>query len=126
MCIHRTRKSFRSASLADKFFHYVGQKQPNGCIHWKGKTDRCGYGFLAKTKKTKYFTAHRLSYELLRGPIPEGMKVCHSCDNPACVNPSHLFLGSQRDNMIDMRRKGRGNALWRGGRLGKAGIQFIL
>lgn len=55
-----------------------------------------------------YEYAHRVAFKKMRGPIVEGMVVCHKCDNPVCCNPSHLFLGTQADNLRDMRGKGRG------------------
>jgi len=74
------------------------------CWEWtKGK--RKGYG--AVYIGGKQCDAHRLAWELTNGPIPDGMHVLHECDNPGCVRPSHLFLGTHADNMGDMRKKGR-------------------
>lgn len=76
------------------------------CWLWDASVDRKGYGKINHNGKPK--SAHRLSYEIAYGPIPEGMFVCHKCDNPPCVRPDHLFIGTNKDNMADMKSKGRG------------------
>lgn len=77
------------------------------CWLWKGEL-RKGYGLIRFGKKK--VTAHRMSWQIHNGPIPEGMFVCHKCDIKICVNPDHLFLGSNLDNLIDMHTKGFGLA----------------
>lgn len=77
----------------------------DGCWYWTGYMCKLGYGRILVGRSCKLAT--RVSYEVLKGDIPKGMYVCHSCDNPQCVNPDHLFLGTQTDNMIDMYQKGR-------------------
>jgi hypothetical protein len=71
------------------------------CIPWTGAINNHGYG----RRGRRY--AHRMAWEEAHGPIPHGMKVCHHCDTPACVNIEHLFLGTQSDNMRDCAAKGR-------------------
>jgi hypothetical protein len=79
---------------------------PSGCWEWSGaQTLSCGYGVL--TINRVRVRAHRLAWELVHGPVPAGMFVCHHCDNPRCVRPAHLFLGTPRDNVEDMIAKGR-------------------
>ncbi len=82
-------------------------EKTESCWNWIGRTAPPGwYGVI--TLNGKGVNCHRISYEVHCGEIPQGMQVLHSCDNPSCVNPSHLFLGTQADNMSDMRHKQRG------------------
>ena len=79
--------------------------EPSGCWPWMGQRDRDGYGGFHLDGKREI--AHRLSYQHFKGDIPNGIYICHKCDNPSCVNPSHLWTGTHADNMADKVSKGR-------------------
>lgn len=79
----------------------------DGCWNWKRSKDKNGYGYI-KRKGIRTQKAHRAAYEIFNGVINEGLLVCHKCDNPSCVNPDHLFLGTDIDNVNDRSSKGRG------------------
>jgi len=91
-------------SLEERFWHQV--KKSDDCWLWVGAMMRNGYGQI-KGENRKTIGAHRVSYLIAYGAIPKGMNVLHKCDTPQCVNPSHLFLGTHRDNTHDALNKGR-------------------
>lgn len=78
-----------------------------GCWLWTASTAGKGYGQIKIPGTRRQIYAHQLSYLYHKGEIPDGMMVCHSCDTPRCVNPEHLFLGSSKDNLQDMKTKDR-------------------
>ena len=90
-----------------RFWAKVDVRGDDDCWEWTGCRKPSGYGQLNLGKGKPRGAAYRLSYEWAKGPIPEGQVVMHSCDNPPCVNPAHLSVGTQRDNALDMVSKGR-------------------
>ena len=100
---------FPPRPISERFFEKVIPVPEAGCWLWTGAVDPKGYGRFLNTATRRSVLAHRTSWELLRGPIPDGMFVCHKCDTPGCCNPDHLFLGTPSDNNADMTRKGRRN-----------------
>lgn len=95
----------RSMTLRDRFESKVEMITECGCWIWMASCDKYGYGFIKVNGKQRH--AHRVSFEIYIGPIPEGKSVLHSCDTPSCVCPYHIFSGTQSDNAQDCIRKGR-------------------
>lgn len=94
-----------SALIAGNFWDWVDGSDPDGCWPWTRGRMSTGHGTLRNGKTT--MLAHRFAWELTFGPIPEGLVICHTCDNPPCCRPDHLALGTQVDNIVDMVTKRR-------------------
>ena len=84
-------------------------ERPSGCLEYAGARSSRNYGRISDRRQQGGWSfAHRVAWELANGPIPDGMCICHHCDNPPCCNVDHLFLGTKQDNSRDMQAKGRG------------------
>lgn len=99
----------RYARFSPEWWEWMTTPEPNsGCLLWLGSVCKNGYGRVAYKGASSHVLIHRIAYERAKGPITRGAKVLHSCDTPSCVNPDHLSLGTQLENMRDMFKKGRG------------------
>jgi hypothetical protein len=97
-------------SREERFWLKVDRRSPDECWPWRGqKSTVMGHGLLKSGPRgqVRQEGAHRVSWELHNGPIPEGKNICHTCDNPPCVNPSHLYPGTDTENMRDRDTRGR-------------------
>lgn len=104
---HRARAL---AAFAQRFWAKVDKHGPDECWPWTGYSHKAGYGFISKAGHRAMLTAHRVSWELSNNrPVPNGLMVLHSCDNPPCVNPAHLRAGTAAENHQDMVSRGRAN-----------------
>jgi hypothetical protein len=103
---HYVRRPGPRWPLMERFEKHFTPEPNSGCFIWTGAVDGHGYGHMRNNKGTTG-RAHRVSWELYCGPIPAGNCVLHRCDMPCCVNPEHLFLGTQKDNVADCVRKNR-------------------
>lgn len=98
----------RRLTIAESFDDHYLVDEKTGCWNWVRARDSDGYGHFVLNGRWQ--KAHRYAYERVHGPLAAGLKACHRCDNPPCVNPAHIFAGTNSDNMKDATRKGRAKA----------------
>lgn len=103
-CSRKCSGAARRIPLKERFWSNV-EKFDEGCWEWTAAKNNEGYGLTSHNGQLQL--THRLSWEMHYGPVPDGLFVCHHCDNPLCVRPEHLFTGTNGDNMKDMYKKGR-------------------
>jgi hypothetical protein len=99
------RQEGRRRPIKERLMERIFKNPSNGCWEWQGYKMSSGHGRIGY--RDKVYLTHRISYEIYVGSIPDGMQVNHHCDNGCCVNPEHLFIGTQKDNMTDCKNKKR-------------------
>ncbi len=119
MCHALDMKHPNATHPSQRFWSKVNKAGPNDCWEWTGARTPDGYGFMFAGPlyeiDTRWVRSNRLSYEMHKGPIPEGLSVLHHCDNPPCVNPAHLYAGTQQQNVKDRATRKRGKEHRQGG-----------
>lgn len=103
--VHQQASCLMNTEDTARFFSKVQQGHPDQCWLWIAARDKDGYGRFFLNGQTR--RAHRVSYEIVHGPIPDELETLHSCDNPPCVNPNHISVGTSLDNSQDCIQKGR-------------------
>lgn len=96
----------RVKTLKDRLIEKIKINPENGCWEWQAAMMQSGYGKIS-IRRSVHTGAHRASYTVFNGEIPDGMVICHKCDNKKCINPDHLFIGTYLDNSKDAQSKGR-------------------
>lgn len=104
-CSNECHRLFRYGTFDERFWKKVAKGGADDCWEWAAARYRSGYGKFGIDNTVH--PAHRVAWQIVNGPIPDGLEVCHDCDNPPCVNPAHLFLATHLENMHDRDRKGR-------------------